>query len=318
MSATMTEKVLPELEERRVDEFRSRLADTFPPLQVERNDISFYNVSKTLLRIAVTVRNRSSRPSQATEMTIQAAPFGAFVPWSPLTTMPVPVLAPGAQVDLQTDIPFSPTRPLGDFARVPPSRLLTAISPDDESRRQSGSETDAQSSPGLLRRRPSNAPLQLIRPSLLPPDLLRLVGLGSMHWAGNLNVFVGGKAVERHTAMSLRVHPGRVNAAMFVVGSGRDAYRFELSGAGTAWDPRLFDMTDLASLQSDCIGQEPVPDEEWLTVDSRRMMFLVISPPHDCRQGELAVHVTQRSSGRTAVVEFGFDPAAEGPGCYTL
>jgi hypothetical protein len=305
MATTMMEPVLPELESWSVDEFPPRVADASPP-QVERSDISFGNVSKALVRIAVRVRNRSPWPSQATEMNIQAAPFGAFVPWSPLTTMPVPGLAAGAAVDLQTDVPLSPTRPLGDFARVPPSRLLTAISPDDESRRGVTGRTNAPSSSGRL------------RPALLPPDLFRLVGQGSVHWAGNLNIFIGGRAVERHMAMALRIYPGRTNLAMFVVGSGRDAYRFELSGTGTAWDPGLFDMTAAVSLRGDLARHQPVQDEDWLTVEGRRMMLLAVSPPDDCGEGELAVHVTQRSSGQTAVVEFGFDPAAEAPGCYTL
>src|SRR5438067_2103865 len=76
----------------------------------------------------------------------------------------------------------------------------------------------------------------------MTPGTSRLTaGWGGVHWAGNLNVFVGGRDVERHMAQALRVYPGRVNLAMFVVGSGAaDEYRFELNGDGTAWNARLF------------------------------------------------------------------------------
>jgi hypothetical protein len=64
-----------------------------------------------------------------------------------------------------------------------------------------------------------------------------MVGQEQPHWAGNINVFVGGKAVERHVAKALRVYPGRMNMAMFIVGSfGKaDAYSFELVGLAPDW-----------------------------------------------------------------------------------
>src|SRR5207247_993575 len=76
----------------------------------------------------------------------------------------------------------------------------------------------------------------------LPADLLDLVGRNNPHWAGNLNIFLGGRPVERHLAQALRVYPGRTNLAMFVVGSGNDAYAFQLKGTGADWDTALHCM----------------------------------------------------------------------------
>jgi hypothetical protein len=45
---------------------------------------------------------------------------------------------------------------------------------------------------------------------------------------------------------------------------------------------------------------------------------LHVEPPAGCAAGKLDVRVQQKSTGREAVVEFGFDPDAEGPGCYTV
>jgi hypothetical protein len=45
-------------------------------------------------------------------------------------------------------------------------------------------------------------------------------------------------------------------------------------------------------------------------------MVLAMRPPVVCEEGNLAVHVTQRSSGKKAAVEFNLDPTAQGPGCY--
>jgi hypothetical protein len=46
------------------------------------------------------------------------------------------------------------------------------------------------------------------------------------------------------------------------------------------------------------------------------IIMLMTEPPAGCKQGRVEVRVTQRSSGKKAVVEFDLDPAAQGPGCY--
>jgi hypothetical protein len=141
---------------------------------------------------------------------------------------------------------------------------------------------------------------------------------GNPHWAGNLNVFIGPQAVERHLAQALRVYPGRTNLAIFVVGTDRDAYSFHLAGGGATWGARLFDMTPQASLHLDLCKVSPLAEDRWIEMDGRRMLMLALVPPLDCERGTAEVHVEQRSSGRTAVVEFSLDPTAAGPGCYVV
>jgi hypothetical protein len=65
-------------------------------------------------------------------------------------------------------------------------------------------------------------------------------------------------------------------------------------------------------------GAEPVAEDEWVPVRGQRVFTLALRPPADCEARSVEVHVTQRSTGQTAVVEFSLDPTAAGPGCYTV
>lgn len=58
----------------------------------------------------------------------------------------------------------------------------------------------------------------------------------------------------------------------------------------------------------------------WVEVQTTALVELSVVPPEGCQQGELHVHVTQRSTGKEkeAVVEFSLDPRAAGPGCYVI
>jgi hypothetical protein len=155
----------------------------------------------------------------------------------------------------------------------------------------------------------------------LAADLVELLGHGNPHWAGNLNVFVGTHAVERHLARALRIYSGRTNLACFMVGSGRDAYSFRLAGRGAEWDAQLVDpMRSNTPIRRmfDADPTDRVVEDHWIEVTSRHIMFLVIRAPASCDQGEVEVHVTQRSTGRTAVVEFSMDTHAAGPGCFVV
>jgi hypothetical protein len=263
-------------------------------LTVRRTDIVFANTSPECVAIEVTVSNPGPAPSAAQPAVLAAAPFGAFVPWRPLALLQVPELGPGQSAVLKTTARPTRPAPLGPPDRVPPRQLLTALGAADD------------------RPRP-------IRPlGVLPPDLMQLLGQGSTHWAGNLNIFIGSKPVERHLARALRIYPGRVNLAMFVVGCGRDAYRFRLAGPGAAWGAALYDTTDRQALSLDLTGCSPVRTDDWVEVDRTRILFLAIQPPAGCPRGEVEVQVEQRSTGQQAVVEFSLDPAAAGPGCYVV
>jgi hypothetical protein len=139
------------------------------------------------------------------------------------------------------------------------------------------------------------------------------------HWIGNLNVLVGNSDVERHRALALRVYPGRLNMAWFVVGSaGRDAYAFCMSGCGNDWEAKLFDMTSREALVLDVHKTPAIPPKQWILSDGTRTMLLALRPPRDCSAGNIEVHVCQQSTSRTAVVEFSLDLDAASRGCYVV
>src|SRR5262245_37554913 len=227
-------------------------------LQVRREDIVFANVSPEVVRIEVTVRNDGFGPSRPATAMLQSAPLGAFVPWRPLALLRVPSLEPGESVVVSAEATPTLPAPLGPPDRVAPRQLLTALGAEDD--------------------RPATA--RPARP--LATDLLRLVGRPGTHWAGNLNIFIGGKAVERHLAQALRAYPGQGNVAMFVVGSGPDEYRFRLEGDAAGWDVTLFDATHQARVID---LKEAVPPAAWVPVHATALMLLALRPPSDCKQG---------------------------------
>jgi hypothetical protein len=286
--------------------------DLRPALHVERTDIAFANINPERVGIEVTVWNRGDGCSEPTLAVLQAAPLGAFVPWQPLAVLPVPAIKPGEAHVLRSEAVHIHPAPLGDPDGLSPRQLLTALDMGDDRPRPNANPAAALL--GGVRRQ------LLARRAVptMPPDLLELMGRGNPHWAGNLNVFIGNTAVERHLAQALRVYPGRTNLAMFVVGTGRDAYAFHLAGAGATWEARLFDMTGQASLHLDPRKVSPLDQDRWVEMDGHRMLMLALLPPARCERGTVEVHVEQRSSGRTAVVEFSLDPAAAGPGCYVV
>lgn len=287
-------------------------------LHLERTDIWFYDVGPERVGINVTLRNLGAEPSRPTTLMLQAAPLGAFVSWEPLVALAVPALRPGETVDLSTEAARPKPAPLGDFADVPPRRVLAAVGPDDQPSRTAGRRSGLFRNWALVRRLRRAAGGQSAKSPSLPPDPLDLVGRRNPHWAGNLNVFIGRKSVERHLARALRIYPGRTNLAMFFVGSGPDAYAFDLRGDGAAWEAALYDRTFGPSLLVNHRTDARIRPSEWVQTHGRQLMILAVCPPDDCQRGTLEVHVTQQSTGKTAVVEFSLDPEAAGPGCYVV
>jgi hypothetical protein len=262
------------------------------PLQVRRREIRWYTAGDRVA-IAVTVRNLGDRPSAPTRAMIQAAALGAFVPWRPLTAVEVPELEPGESAVLRAEARRPAPRPLGPPDRLHPARLLTALDVDDER-------------PGAGLATP------------LPASPFDFLFGKTTYWAGNLNVFLGNQAVERHRAEALRILPGHVNLAMFCVGGGPgDAYRFELLGLERGWQALLLDPSR-ASTVVNLIDSGPITLGEWIPGPRCRFLILALSPPSNCEQDEVEVHVTQQSTGKSAVVEFSFSPDAAGPGCYVV
>jgi hypothetical protein len=285
-------------------------------LHVEPADISFEDLAADRVRIRVTVHNAGAGRSRPTTMRLESAPLGAFVPWRPLTVLSLPRLEPGESRELTVEVTRPHPAPLGRFGRVPPKRLLTAVNaPDQPSPRRGGGFMAVLE---LLRRGQPAQPVGA-REAALAPDLWDLLGRGQPHWAGNINVFIGNRAVERHVAKALRVYPGRTNVAMFVVGSPgrRDAYSFELVGLGSDWKGALYDVTNSQTLVVDS-SDAAIQETHWVESAGGLMVMLATHPPAGCRTGNVQVHVTRRSCGTTALVEFNLDPAAQGPGCYSL
>jgi hypothetical protein len=273
-------------------------------LSVRRSDIDFFRVDRDRVAIRIRVTNTSDAPSPPRAVVLRAAPFGAFVPWQPLTTLPVPTLRPGQVYYLRTAaVPVRP-QPLGSPDRLPPRKLLTALDLGDLPPEPAPQKDTGKPRPGSPR---------------MPADLMEVLLQETPHWVGNLNVLVGKTDVERHRARALRVYPGRVNLAWFVVGSGGgDAYAFRLDGPGTRWDAKLYDMTARESLVLNVDENAAIAPEQWIPWDGSRVMLLALRAPRDCTAGTLEVQVTQQSTRRKAVVEFSLDPGAAGKGCYVV
>jgi hypothetical protein len=286
-------------------------------LAVSRTDIQFFNVGEDAVAIEIQVTNESSQASRPTVVMVSAAAFGAFVPWQPLATLSIPRLLPGQTRVLRTrGIPVRP-EPLGRVDSVPPRRLLGVLGLAGDSPDEPPGKRGAYAEPGSARY--ASVPASP-SPRRLPADLMQLLLQETPHWAGNINVHVGNKDVERHLSRALRVYPGRMNLAWFFVGSpGRDAYALRLGGLGKTWDAKLFDMTARESLVANVSCETTaIRPEDWIETESTRILLLAMRPPKNCSAGTVEVSVTQRSSGRTAIVEFSLDPSAAGRGCYVV
>jgi hypothetical protein len=286
-------------------------------LVVEPTDISFQDLARGTVMVRITVRNESTRHSKPTIMRLESAPLGAFVPWRPLAVLPVPALEPGEARELSVEVSKLRPQPLGSFDRVPPTTLLTAVnsSPDETPQPRTGVARLLD----LLHRRDTvkNRHGTNKRPSLAP-DLWELLGRDQPHWAGNINVFIGSKAVERHMAQALRIYSGRNNLAMFVVGSGeRDAYAFDITGLAPDWTAALYDVANAKTLVVEA-SDTPIKERHWIESAGAMMIMLLVRPPMICEEGNIRVQVMRRSSQKMAVVEFNLDPAAQGSGCYSM
>jgi hypothetical protein len=289
-------------------------------LIVDPTDITFEDLTSDTVMIRVRIRNEGERRSSTTHVRLESAPFGAFVPWRPLAILPVPALEPGESRELSVTATRPHPTPLGDFDRVPPMSVLKALgaSPDEPSPRPGAGFTALVD---LIRRRGTFRPAgntTALRGPMLPADLWELLGRGQPHWAGNINVFVGNRAVERHVAKALRIYSGRTNLAMFVVGGPgrRDAYAFDLVGLASDWKGALYDVSNHKTLVVSS-SDKPFRERQWVQSGAGMMMvMLAVRPPVICEDGKVQVRVTRQSCRKTAVVEFDLDPTAQGAGCY--
>lgn len=279
-------------------------------LHVQRCGISFHNIAPDRVRIELEVENRGQERSQPTDLHLEAAPFGAFVRWQPLTTVRVPAIPPGGKTWVQTIARQPRPEPVGSFSDIVPTGLLTAAGSGENRRPNSPARDQGFGAARLL--------LTLLggraRVGELPPDLLDLLDDPRPHWAGNLNVWIERRPVERHMAPRLRVHPDRTNVAMFCLGDGPDKYSFRIECPDPEWRCALHDLGAGKSVRWTEDSRKP----HWHAVPTMRPILFIVRPRDVIERGAAVVHVTQRSSGKTAMVEFDLDPAAEGPGCYTI
>jgi hypothetical protein len=281
-------------------------------LRADRTDISFENLTPDLVRIDVRVTNEGSLPSPATEVYVESAPLGAFLGWQPLRALAVPALPPGQSTVISGTAWVSrPAAPLGNPRSVTPAQLQAAVAAPPAAEATPEPET-APAAPAAPKRRPR----VLRSPPVVAADPLAVLGRGSVYWAGNIDVLMRNKPVERHLARALRIYPGKTNAAMFFVGDRHDGYRFGLTGLVGEWQAELLDMTRRPSLYPQ--GAPGVIQGQWLELRGRSVFYLLLRPPHGAERGEVQVHVTRQSDGMEAVVEFGLDSRAAGAGCYTV
>lgn len=282
-------------------------------LHVQRTGIRFHNLAPERVSIEIEVENRGGERSAPTILRLEAAPFGAFVRWSPLAHLRVPSIAAGGRVRLQTVARQPRPGPVGGFSglRRPPVLSAAGFQPERARRPRPARPGLATALLGAVLTRGGTRPER----GVLPPDLLDLLDGPRPHWAGNLNVWIGPEPVERHMAPRLRIHAGRANLAAFCVGERPDEYAFRLEGPGGGWKYALLDPCTAAPV---AWTAEPGAQPHWHPVRGLQYLFAVLRPPEECGHGAVVVHVTQRSSARTAQVEFDLDPAAAGPGCYRI
>jgi len=291
-------------------------------LLVRREGIRFHNEDAKHVRIEIEVENHGFTSSEPAELRLESAPFGAFVRWRPLARLVVPPIPPGGSRVVTATAEQPRPLPLGGFANLAPAGLVA----------EEGLPERIPAQARTLRPRAPGGQLALLLVNLilggeasprstmghLPPDLLDLLDDARPHWAGNLNVWIARRAVERHLAPRLRIQPARANLALFCLGDGHDTYAFRVERPGAAasedWNVQLHDLQHELPMVWRASDEPP----RWYSIDGPSPVLLAFRPPAGAGAGKLEVHVTQRSTGEVATVEFDLDPAAAGPGCFML
>jgi hypothetical protein len=273
-------------------------------LRADRTDISFENITPEVVRVDVRVTNDGSLWSPATEVAVQSAPLGAFLAWHPLMTLSVPALAPRTSAVVSGNALVAQPAPIAKPEEVwfMSPALLREYAENEARKAREELEREAR----RLLRRPA---------PILAGDLIATLGRGGLHWAGNIDILMRGKAAERHMARALRVYPGMVNAAMFFVGDRRDGYKFELSGDVDDWQAELADATRSRTMK---VAEAPILPTNEFREFTHGSFYLLMRPPQDAEKGTVSIHVTRQSDGKEAVVEFSLDSKAMGAGCYKI
>lgn len=274
-------------------------------LRADRTAISFHNITEDLVRVEVRVSNDGDFVSPPTDIALQSAGFGAFLPWHPLMSLSVPALAPRTSLVVAGTAMVPPTK------SAVPNTLSWSMPPD---LLREFAETTAREA----REEAEREARRLVRraPPILAADSFAVTGREGVHWTGNIDILMRDIAAERHLAGALRVYPGRTNAAMFYVGDRPDGYKFELSGDVEDWKAEIIDMSAMMSPKV-TPAAKTVPTGGFREF-SRGTFYMLVRPPRDAEKGYVSAHVTRQSDGREVVVEFNLDRRAKGAGCYTV
>lgn len=159
-------------------------------------------------------------------------------------------------------------------------------------------------------------------------DSSRAAGRGNKHWAGNINVYLGGRAVERHQAQGLKICPGIENWALFNLGSRKgEEYLLNFTGTGVEWDARVF---HLPNARGECSAAREIQGGReqlgegigsgglFVTPMGSAWMTAMVNPPEGVTEGKLNIDIQELSSGRSTTVEFQMMAIASGRGLFTF
>ena len=235
-------------------------------LEFSRTDLVF-TFEESEIEIALTVRNPRALRSPLCEGYIEAAEFGAFLPWTPLTTFEVSPIEPGDATIVRLRVPRLALGGAGKPPRIEDTRARRMLMPLE-------APNDSAARPLADGERP-------------------------MSYAGNISVHIGGREVERHCTDAIPIYSG-CNVAGFGVGVGSDTYRFAISGLPPGWDVKL-----LGSRLGH--KEEPIVPGEWYGgAMVQYVKMVVVDAPWRAAGERLMVHVEQQSTGKVATVEFPF------------
>ena len=92
-------------------------------LRIAREDIIFFNRSRDLVQLEVTVHNRGEVVSRPTWMRVNAAPLGAFVDSQQVARLRVPRISPGGSTQVSTTLSTSARSPRMRDAQLPADSL---------------------------------------------------------------------------------------------------------------------------------------------------------------------------------------------------
>ena len=254
---------------------------------MQREDIRFGDGEAGTVWLDVEVHNTGSARSKATGMSVGVAPFGAFVESEPVGVLEVPSVPAGGSRVVSARFrrrPDEGLEPVGDVGRW--------------RKRAAGN--------AAWRASQERYSLQVMQMEFMR-DIQSLqggTGTSTTSWAGNFDVHIGESAAERHCSSAVKLEAGKRNWAVFVVGRGPGTFRFDFLGDGRAWGPALWTP-----------GSNLAP-QKWVGLAGESPVILRVAPPEGTTEGLLAVSVEQRSSGKCALVEFGFGVDCIPPRCF--